>query len=67
MYYLDILFNCYTETTGIEDAYLSLHPLSQRRHILAHKKKKTTRQAYATLKTSVFLRSYNVKDSAHER
>jgi hypothetical protein len=42
------------------------HILSQRRHILAQKRKKTTRQAYATLKTSVFLRSLNVKDSARE-
>jgi hypothetical protein len=40
------------------------HILSQRRHILAHKKKKATRQAYATLKTFSFLRSLNVKDSA---
>ena len=46
---------------------ISHYILSQRRHILAHKKKKATRKAYATLKTSVFLRSYNVKDSAHER
>ena len=42
------------------------HILSQRRHILAHKKKKATRQAYATLKTFIFLRSLNVKDSVLE-
>lgn len=43
------------------------HILSQRRHILAQIKKKATRQAYARLKTSVFLRSLNVKDSSRER
>jgi hypothetical protein len=61
MYYLIVLH----KPQGFK-MRIAHHILSQRRHILAHKKKKTTRPAYATLKTFSFLRSLNVKDSAPE-
>ena len=42
------------------------HIISQRRQILAQITKITARQTYANFKTFVFLRSLNVKNSAHE-